>query len=142
MYLRDVCLTLTAFVAAAPAAAPTLLGGGGSMLTAVGPIFEDLLPALASAAERQQPPAAEMLRVLRHLRLAVVQLAVSLLQHACLEAPDPLPGAGSANAIERGELLLSCLISLGEHSNIILLPPPSPFCSSSLAKANQDLFPS
>lgn len=56
-----------------------------------------------------------MTRVLGHLRLAAVHLAAALLQHGCLEAAPSLPGAaGSATPVERGELLLSCLMALGE----------------------------
>lgn len=65
----------------------------------------------------------QMLRLVGHLRLAVVQLAALLLQDACLSAHEPLPGspvaaaAGSAEecaATARGELLLTSLIALGK----------------------------
>lgn len=61
MYLRDVCLTLAAFLGTAPAAAPTLLGGGRAALAALAPLHDDMLPALSKAAQRQKPPAAQVL---------------------------------------------------------------------------------
>ena len=44
VYLRDVCLTLAAFLGAAPAAAPTLLGDGGAALAALAPLHDEHAP--------------------------------------------------------------------------------------------------
>lgn len=57
VYLRDVCLTLVAFLAVVPAAAPLIVGIGGSNLAALAPLYDELLPALESSAQRQNPPA-------------------------------------------------------------------------------------
>lgn len=120
LYLRDVCLTLAAFVSLSPAAAPSIVGTSGRNLAVLAPLYDELLPALESAAQLQKPFASEMSRTLGHLRLAVVQLAALLLQGACLSAQDPLqesPGFGSTAetmaATARGELLLTSLIALG-----------------------------
>lgn len=113
VYLRDVCLTLSAFLRAAPATAALIVGDSGRNLAALAPLHDELLPALESAAHRQKPPASEMLRVVGHLRLAAVQLAALLLQDACLLAHDALPGTSATDPVARGELLLTSLIALG-----------------------------
>lgn len=75
IYLRDVCLTLAAFVAAAPAAAHALVagsadsvsgavssgvsstaGGGGGLLAALQGVHDELAPALAAAVQRPKTP--------------------------------------------------------------------------------------
>lgn len=57
VYLRDVCLTLAAFLAVAPATASLIIGDGGSNLAALAPLHDELLFALESSAQRQNPPA-------------------------------------------------------------------------------------
>ena len=49
LYLRDVCLTLSAFLAARPAAAAALLGADAGLLSALAAVHDDLLPRLSSA---------------------------------------------------------------------------------------------
>lgn len=49
LYLRDVCLTLSAFLAARPAAAAALLGADAGLLYALAAVHDDLLPRLSSA---------------------------------------------------------------------------------------------
>lgn len=81
VYLRDVCLTLAAFVAAAPAAAHALVAGaavtsaassgvsspgsgGGGLLAALQSVHDELAPALAAAVRRPKTPTQPATQVL------------------------------------------------------------------------------
>jgi hypothetical protein len=88
VYLRDVCLTLAAFVAAAPAAAHALVaggavssavssgvsspgdGGGGGLLAALQGVHDELAPALAAAVRRPKAPAQPATQVLHASQVA------------------------------------------------------------------------
>ncbi len=67
VYLRDACLTLGAFLAAAPAAGPLLMApDNGGLLAALGPVHDELVPALWEAAKRPKTPAQPAAQVRNH----------------------------------------------------------------------------
>ena len=78
-----------------------------------------------------------MHRILDHLSLAALRLGALLLRHGCLVSNGPLPWAPPIlSPLERGELLLSALISIGAgtQSNLIELDF-SAICGASAAAA-------
>lgn len=52
MYMRDVCLTLAAFLAASPAAGPLLLGSDAGLMSALAGVHDEFVPRLLRAAGR------------------------------------------------------------------------------------------
>jgi len=70
----------------------------------------------------------QMRRLLGHVTIASEHLTMLMLQHAYLAAPQQLSKqTPTASPAERGERLMSAVITLGELSDASLLPTPSTF---------------